>query len=80
MSSAFYYGEVRKLVKAAELLGHSVVGTFHSHPFSYAIPGENDIKDAEEDSLMLIFDCDLRNARLWHIHKRRAIELKFKIK
>jgi len=75
-SFAFYYGEVRKLVKETELLDQSIVGTFHSHPVSLAIPGESDIRNAEDDSLMLIIDCTNRNAKLWHIVNQKAKEVR----
>jgi proteasome lid subunit RPN8/RPN11 len=71
--------EVRTLEKAVKRLGIEIIGTFHSHPISEAVPGPNDIKYAVEDSLMLIFDCIGKEARLWHIKdgrcSRREIDL-----
>lgn len=75
---SFYYREVRQIVKAAETLSYEVAGTFHSHPFSLAEPGSSDIKNAVNDSLMLILDCTDQEAKLWHIKKGKATELKFK--
>ena len=59
--------------------GEKVLGTFHSHPISEAIPGVEDIKKAKAGSLMLIYDVCGRQARLWKIRElrghRRAAEL-----
>jgi proteasome lid subunit RPN8/RPN11 len=56
-----------------------VVGTFHSHPISEAIPGVGDIKNAKSGFLMLIYDVCGRQARLWEIRgskrNRHAREL-----
>jgi proteasome lid subunit RPN8/RPN11 len=68
----------------AKRSGKSVLGTFHSHPISEAIPGERDITNAHAEgsgSLMLIYDVCGREARLWKISKVKgllpAIELTF---
>lgn len=47
------------------------VGTFHSHPVSYALPGRGDLRYATMGHLMLIYDVCGREARLWRIvHKK----------
>jgi len=58
--------------KRAERQRASVLGTFHSHPISKAIPGARDIKNAASGSLMLIYDVCGREARLWEIRKLRG--------
>ncbi len=73
---AFYYPEVRRNVRAAELLGHEVVGTFHSHPVGLAEPGDGDIASAVRPSqLMLIIDCMTRKVALWRIKDGNARKL-----
>ncbi len=63
----------------AQRQGESILGTFHSHPISEAIPGDGDIKNAHEEiknagsgSLMLIYDVCGREAKLWEIRKVRG--------
>ena len=70
--------EIRKLCAAAKLLEQEVAGTFHSHPVGLPTPGSNDIKYAVNDSLMLIFDCYARKAKLWKIKNRKANGLKWR--
>jgi proteasome lid subunit RPN8/RPN11 len=71
--------EVREFMKCTKMLGLEIVGTFHSHPISEAIPGPNDVKYALDDSLMLIFDCIGKEGKLWYIKdgrsRKRDIEL-----
>jgi proteasome lid subunit RPN8/RPN11 len=76
--SAFYFPEVRRIVKATRMLNYEVVGTFHSHPFWLAEPSEGDIINAENNSLMLIIGCSTREAKLWCIKNGKASELKYK--
>ena len=52
--------------------GEDIVGTFHSHPISEAIPGARDIKNAVPGSLMLIYDVCGREVKLWEIRKSRS--------
>ncbi len=66
-------------IRGAAALGYQVVGTFHSHPYWLAIPGESDIKGAENNSLMLILDCLGKRARLWRIKNRKKVELRFSL-
>ena len=69
--------QVRALQRAARLLGHEVLGTYHSHPVSPARPGRGDIEGTLNDSLMLIIDCIEREARLWHIHDGKARSVRY---
>ena len=68
---------VRRIVAATKILALEVVGTFHSHPAAPAIPGESDIANAVDNSIMLIFDCIARCGRLWRIRSGRAREMDF---
>ena len=63
---------VREVIKAVKLLGHEVVGTYHSHPYFMAKPGESDIAGVPNDSLMLIVDVQDRKVALWHVQNLRA--------
>jgi len=76
---SYYMREVKELESITKKLGIPIVGTFHSHPTSEAIPGPNDVKYAANDSLMLIFDCIGNEGGLWHIkdgrYRKKKIEL-----
>ena len=66
-------GRSRKsAVHRAQGQGVKVLGTFHSHPISDAIPGPRDIQTAKSGSLMLIYDVCGRQARLWEIRASRG--------
>ena|SRR5579872_3969434 len=52
--------------------GMQVLGDFHSHPISEAIPGPRDIQMAKSGSLMLIYDVCGRQARLWEIRASKG--------
>jgi proteasome lid subunit RPN8/RPN11 len=51
-------------------MGKRVLGTFHSHPISEAIPGRGDLARTALNSLCLIYDVCGRKPRLWKIVKR----------
>ena len=76
---SYYTGEVRQLESITRKLGIEIVGTFHSHPTSEAVPGPNDVKYAENDDLMLIFDCIRNEGRLWQIKDGRYREKKIEL-
>jgi proteasome lid subunit RPN8/RPN11 len=61
------YLKARKTIRQ---LGKYVLGTFHSHPISEAIPAKADMAGAALNSLCLIYDVCARQARLWRILKR----------
>ena len=42
-----------------------IVGSYHSHPASLAVPGESDIAGSFETGLMLIWSCFYRELKLW---------------
>lgn len=69
--------DVRRIVAAARVLGQEVVGTFHSHPVGLATPGQSDIENAVDDSLMFILDCLGRESRLWKIKRGKARNVRF---
>jgi proteasome lid subunit RPN8/RPN11 len=65
-----------RIERAASRLGHRVVGTFHSHPISPAVPGEGDIRGVRAGwPLMLILSCWDNDAKLWRIRKSKADRL-----
>jgi len=72
---SFYFNEVRAIERMSNVCGHSIVGTFHSHPVGIAKPGSSDVINAVDDSLMLIIDVSDRKAQLWHIKDRRVRQL-----
>ena len=78
-SFSYYKKDVEALLKSTKVLNQEIIGTFHSHPLSKAIPGPNDVKYTEDDSLMLIFDCIGNEGKLWHIkngkYRKRTIDL-----
>ena len=76
---SFYAGEVRKLERAVERLNHEIAGTFHSHPVGLPEPGESDIANAEDDSLMLVIDVTDKEAGLWHIKNRKKKKLSIEL-
>ena len=75
--------EYHAAARRAKSQGAKVLGTFHSHPVSEAIPGAGDIRNAASGSLMLIYDVCGREAKLWEIQafrgRREAKELTFSI-
>jgi proteasome lid subunit RPN8/RPN11 len=78
-SFAFHIKEIRLIEKAVSTLGHSIVGTFHSHPLSLAEPGDTDLSVIVEPELMLIIDCLDKEARLWRIAREKAYEVQFEL-
>jgi len=76
---SFYFSEVRAIRKLAGLCAHEIVGTFHSHPAGLPEPGPGDLRNAVDDSLMLIFDVLGRSARLWHVKDQRARHARFSL-
>jgi len=54
-----------------------VEGTYHSHPWSPAEPGETDITGADNGSLMLILSCCYKDVRLWRIQDGEAKPVRF---
>jgi proteasome lid subunit RPN8/RPN11 len=58
--------------KDAQPSGNEVVGTFHSHPISPAVPSRGDLRDARLNSLLLIYDVCGREIRLWRVKRNRT--------
>jgi proteasome lid subunit RPN8/RPN11 len=64
--------DVRKEIN----MNRKIIGVFHSHVVSEAIPGSSDIQKARVSHLQLIYDVCGREARLWRIKKvngRKAV-------
>lgn len=78
-SFAFYQREVSRIQKSAEILNHEIVGTFHSHPFAGAKPGDSDLADAFDEELMLIIDVIDRGVALWHIRDKSKRKVQFEL-
>ncbi len=53
---------IRELIKPR---GMKILGTFHSHPVSYAIPGQGDLDGGFYNRIELIYDVCGREAKLW---------------
>lgn len=62
------YLEAREAIRR---MGKRILGTFHSHPISEAVPRRGDLGMAL-NSLCLIYDVCGREPRLWKIVKRRG--------
>jgi len=58
--------------EAIRRAGKHVLGTFHSHPISEAIPGRGDLAGEALNNFCLIYDVCGRNLKLWKIVKRRG--------
>jgi proteasome lid subunit RPN8/RPN11 len=56
--------EVERLLRGTPL---SIVGTFHSHPVSEAVPGRSDLSTAPSGLLQLIYDVCGREVKLWRV-------------
>jgi len=78
-SFAFYVDEVTKIENAVSLLSFKIVGTFHSHPYYSAKPGERDLSAVEDGELMLIIDCLDKEAVLWKVKNKSAKKVKFEL-
>jgi proteasome lid subunit RPN8/RPN11 len=76
---SFYSKEINSIESAAKKLNHKIVGTFHSHPYYIAEPGESDISDAFDDEIMLVIDVINRDAALWRIGKNRKVKLEIEL-
>jgi len=58
----------------AHSAGKVIVGSFHSHPVSEAIPGSGDIQSADAFApLMLIYDVCGQEAKLWRVRTPRGM-------
>ena len=76
---SFYFDEIRSIEKFCTVCQHEIVGTFHSHPAAPAKPGPRDLEHAVHNSLMLIYDVQGRAANLWHIKRRNAKKVQYKL-
>ncbi len=78
-SFEFYLREIRSIQNAVERLRYRIIGTWHSHPFSDAKPGEEDIENALDDEVMLIISVTNKNAALWQVENKQVLQLKFSL-
>jgi proteasome lid subunit RPN8/RPN11 len=76
---SFYFTDVRIVQTFSRLVGHEIIGTFHSHPLGLPDPGPSDIRNAVDDSIMLIFDATGQAARLWYIKGGKAKRIKYSL-
>jgi|WetSurMetagenome_2_1015567.scaffolds.fasta_scaffold409783_1 proteasome lid subunit RPN8/RPN11 len=74
---SFSMKEADAIEKACKKLNHEIVGTFHSHPFSMAEPGDSDIAKAFDNEIMLIIDVINKEAKLWRLSNKKKKELRF---
>lgn len=60
-----------------------LIGSFHSHPASDAMPGEDDLSGAGVNSLILIHSVRSGQTRLWqvvpHDHENVAVEVQLEV-
>jgi proteasome lid subunit RPN8/RPN11 len=76
---SFYLQEADFIEKSCTKMNHEIIGTFHSHPYDIAKPGESDLKNAFENEYMLVIDVIKQKARLWKITNKKAIEKEFSL-
>jgi proteasome lid subunit RPN8/RPN11 len=58
----------------ARARGGRVVGVFHSHPISEALPSARDVAESPVNSLMLIYDVCGRETKLWRVVKKNGLK------
>lgn len=76
---AFLKREIRLIEKFEAISYHKIVGTFHSHPYYLAKPGENDIENAVDGSVMMIIDVIGKQIGVWRILQKQAQAMDYKI-
>lgn len=76
-SYAFYENEIRLLEKAADAMGHEIVGTFHSHPYGDSSPSKSDILNTNDSSYMIIIDVTRKEFGLWYIQNNDKTKVEF---
>jgi proteasome lid subunit RPN8/RPN11 len=62
--------DLRSVRESSRKAGRRVIGTFHSHPVGYALPGPRDRRSCPIGSYMLIYDVCARGPKLWQIKRR----------
>lgn len=75
LSFAVWKQWVQIALRAANCPASRVVGTYHSHPISGAVPGESDIAGIKNGSLMLIAATLPMEYKLWRINDLTAIPM-----
>jgi proteasome lid subunit RPN8/RPN11 len=79
-SFVIHRGDWKAIEGAAEVLGFSIAGTFHSHVLSPAIPGCGDLAGAYSGHLMLIISTDDMKGRLWEIRRGKAVRRRLRFR
>ena len=74
---SFFMKEADAIEKACKQLNHKIVGTFHSHPFSIAEPGDSDIAKGFDNEIMLVIDVIGKEAKLWRLSNEKKKKLRF---
>jgi proteasome lid subunit RPN8/RPN11 len=64
--------ETKAAARSASGKGQKVLGTFHSHPISEAIPSPGDLQRGFFRGYELIYDVCGRKARLWRLTRNSA--------
>jgi proteasome lid subunit RPN8/RPN11 len=78
-SFSFYVNEINLLEKAVRLMGHEIIGTFHSHPYGTSSPSKSDILNTNDDSYMLIIDVTRSELGLWYIKDSDKTQIEFEL-
>ncbi|MBN2320819.1 MAG: Mov34/MPN/PAD-1 family protein [Acidobacteria bacterium] len=76
---SFYLKEADFIEKACTIMNHKIVGTFHSHPYYIAVPGDSDKANAFDNELMLIIDVMGKDIKLWQITNTKEKEIPFEL-
>lgn len=76
--------DVMRLAKRLREQGQEVIGTFHSHPLTFAIPGKRDVHEAFFKGHLLIYDVIGDSLRMWkkmrkHNGRWRIREVKLRL-
>ncbi|NNC88829.1 MAG: hypothetical protein HKN82_10265 [Akkermansiaceae bacterium] len=58
---------IARMRQIAKLTNRRIIGSFHSHPTTYAIPSRVDVSTAQAGSLMLIHSVPTGRTRLWQL-------------
>lgn len=78
-SFSFYMNEVNLIEKTVHLMGHEIIGTFHSHPYGTSAPSKSDILNTHDDSYMLIIDVTRSELGVWHIKDNDKTAVEFEL-
>ena len=76
---AMAQSDIRDIRRLARVRKRAVIGFFHSHPISTAVPSEGDVRRAPLRSFHLIYDVCGREPKLWYYTRRshRLVAIEF---